>query len=626
MAETDNLTILNVDDDEIGLYTKSRILRRAGYVVLEAQTGSEALRVVREAQPQLVLLDVKLPDMSGIEVGRQIKTSLTTAQIMVLHISATYLDQGTRTRALEGGADAYISAPIEAEELLANVKALLRLWRAEATIRESEERWSLAVRTTGDAIWDWDITTGKMWWNEAYNQRFGQSPLDVDASHQWWTDHIHPDDRDRVVASFHASLEGNATAWSEEYRYQCADNTYAEIHDRASIMRNTEGVATRVLGAILDLSERKQVERQLAYHAHLLENVHDAVLATDANFLLTVWNRGAERMYGWKASEVLGRHVQSIIRSETADEQVVDSLDGLKSSGRQRTELITHHKDGALIYTESVTVALYDKGEQVTGYLSINRDISERKLYEQALKALNASLEQRVAERTTELENSNQELDRFAYIASHDLKAPLRAIDNLATWIADDVDQILPEPSRVHLKKLRGRVESMKQLLEDLLVYSRAGRYQYPSEKVDSTVLVNNILKLLNPPAPFTITVQAGMPVFWALRIPLELVLRNLIDNAIKHHDRLNGHVEISACEEDAFIEFCVADDGPGIDAAFHERIFQMFQTLRPRDQVEGSGIGLAVVKKTVESYGGAIRLDSREKQGAKFWFTWPKE
>ncbi|MCX6046759.1 MAG: PAS domain S-box protein [Chloroflexi bacterium] len=483
MAATDNLTILNVDDDEIGLYTKTRILRRAGYIVLEAQTGREALRLVKEAQPQLVLLDVKLPDMSGLEVGRQIKTSLTTAQIMVLHISATYLDQGTRTRALEGGADAYISAPIEADELLANVNALLRLWRAEATIRESEERWALAVRTTGDAIWDWDLITGKMWWNEAYHQRFGQWPLDAQHSRQWWADHIHPDDRKRIVASFQTSIAANATAWSEEYRYQRADHTYAEILDRASIMRNAEGVATRVLGAILDLSERKQVERQLAYHAHLLKNMHDAVLATDANFRLTVWNQGAERMYGWKASEVLGQHVQSIILSESGDPQIAESLDGLKVSGRQRAELTTRHKDGALIYTESVTVALYDENEQITGYLSINRDISERKHYEQELKALNASLEQRVAERTVELEQSNQELDRFAYVASHDLRSPLRAIDNLASWITEDANEFLPEASKTHLTKLKGRVQRMEKLLEDLLAYSRAGRYQYPSEK-----------------------------------------------------------------------------------------------------------------------------------------------
>ena len=187
-----------------------RVLRRAGYTVLEAQTGQEALRLVAEAKPQLVLLDVKLPDMNGLEVCRQIKNMPTTTQTMVLHISATYIDKGARVRALEGGADAYVSEPIESEELLANVNALLRLWRAEATIRESEARWALAVHATGDAIWDCDLTTGKMWWNEAYNQRFGTWPSGQPHSLDWWVARIHPDDRERISASRQAAIAGSA--------------------------------------------------------------------------------------------------------------------------------------------------------------------------------------------------------------------------------------------------------------------------------------------------------------------------------------------------------------------------------------------------------------------------------
>jgi len=202
MAKTGKLTILNVDDNEIGLYTKSRILKQAGYTVLEAQSGSEALRLAEEVKPQLVLLDVRLPDMHGFEVCQRIKSTASTAQIMVLHISATYNDKEYRVRSLEGGADAYISEPIEAEELLANVNALLRLWRAEATIRESEERWALAVQATGDAIWDCDLITGKMWWNEAYRQRFGEWPVDEQNPWAWWTERIHPEDRVRITNSF----------------------------------------------------------------------------------------------------------------------------------------------------------------------------------------------------------------------------------------------------------------------------------------------------------------------------------------------------------------------------------------------------------------------------------------
>jgi PAS domain S-box-containing protein len=245
---------------------------------------------------------------------------------------------------------------------------------------------------------------------------------------------------------------------------------------------------------------------------------------------------------------------------------------------------------------------------------------------EAQLRQLNESLEDRVAERTQELERSNRELDRFAYIASHDLKAPLRAIDNLSTWLHQDISDILPASSQEHLQKLRGRVRRMERLLDDLLAYSRAGRVQHALQEVDSGVLVRSIFELLSPPPDFRLTAYEPMPVIYTQRVPLETVLRNLLGNAIKHHDRPDGHVQVTArwLEGADTIEFSVQDDGPGMAHEYHERIFELFQTLQPRDQVEGSGMGLAIVKKTVESVGGSISVESTEGEGTCFRFTWP--
>ena len=168
-------------------------------------------------------------------------------------------------------------------------------------------------------------------------------------------------------------------------------------------------------------------------------------------------------------------------------------------------------------------------------------------------------------------------------------------------------------------------MKRLEKLLDDLLAYSRADRYQYPTERVDTGLLVNDIVRLLAPPEDFTITIQAAMPVLTTVRVPLELVLRNLINNAIKHHHRPNGQIQVAAHDQGDFIEFVITDDGPGIAAEFHERIFQMFQTLQPRDKIEGSGIGLTIVKKVVENRGGVVRLNSDANAGASFSFTWPK-
>ena len=256
-------------------------------------------------------------------------------------------------------------------------------------------------------------------------------------------------------------------------------------------------------------------------------------------------------------------------------------------------------------------------------------DISELRHTEEELQRrmqLNDTLEQRVAERSTALTRSNRDLDQFAYVASHDLRAPLRAIDNLANWIAEDAAAVLPEPSRVHLDKLRGRIKRMEKLLDDLLAYSRTNRLGYPVEVVDTARLIHDIVARMELPPGFVFTLDDKMPFLTTLRVPLETVLRNLIDNAIKHHDRSTGEVCVALRDLGDFVEFAITDDGPGIAEQYQTRIFEIFQTLKPRDQVEGSGIGLAIVKKIVESQAGTITVESGAGRGACFRFTWPKQ
>lgn len=257
--------------------------------------------------------------------------------------------------------------------------------------------------------------------------------------------------------------------------------------------------------------------------------------------------------------------------------------------------------------------------------------VDNARLYQEARDAearfrqLSETLELRVAERTAELERSNRELDQFAYVASHDLKAPLRAIENLSTWIEEDTEGALPAAVQEHLVKLRSRVQRMERLLDDLLAYSRAGRIYHRPELLEIEHLIREVLELQSIPPNFRVTVDPTTATIYTVRIPLETVLRNLIGNAIKHHDRADGQVHIHIAEQPAAFQICVEDDGPGIAPQFHQRIFEMFQTLQPRDEREGSGIGLTIVKKLVEHVGGRIWLESHEGRGARFYFTWPQ-
>ena len=238
-------------------------------------------------------------------------------------------------------------------------------------------------------------------------------------------------------------------------------------------------------------------------------------------------------------------------------------------------------------------------------------------------EGFNNMLEQ-IQVRQGELKRSNRDLDQFAYVASHDLKAPLRAISTLSGWIEEDISDRLSPEGREQLQLLRSRVERMDHLIEGVLQYSRAGRLETQDEEVDVGEMLSEIIDILDPPESFQIEVDPEMPVFDTPRLRLEQVFTNLIQNAIKYHDRPDGRIDVTVRRVGRFYEFAVKDDGPGIAPEHQDKVFMMFQTLQPRDQVESTGLGLSLVKKLVEEEGGSIRLESEPGHGATFRFTWP--
>lgn len=231
---------------------------------------------------------------------------------------------------------------------------------------------------------------------------------------------------------------------------------------------------------------------------------------------------------------------------------------------------------------------------------------------------------ERLAQHVKELERSNRELDDFAYVASHDLKAPLRDIDNLASWIAEDAGDELPPASRRHLTTLRDRTKRMERLLDSLLEYSRAGRVVVPACDLSAAQVVADAVQLAGSRDGFDVR-RVGDAHLRTPLTPLVQAIRNLVANAIKHHDRDDGRVEVRIDDLGERVRFTVTDDGPGIPADCRERIFRMFQTLRSRDEVEGSGMGLAIVQKIVEGHGGHVEVAQASGRGSVFSFDWPK-
>lgn len=256
---------------------------------------------------------------------------------------------------------------------------------------------------------------------------------------------------------------------------------------------------------------------------------------------------------------------------------------------------------------------------------AVARDITEKRRIEAELRDLNADLERRVSERTAALKAANTELESFAYVVSHDLKAPLRGIGHLAQWLSQDYAAVLDPKGQEMLAMLSGRVKRLDALIDGVLQYSRIGRMHETAVPIDLQALIQEIIDLLAPPDTITIDIVTAFPTIVAEKPRLIQVFQNLLSNAIKFMDKSDGRIWLS-CEErgEAWV-FHVADNGPGIEPQYHERIFHIFQTLAPRDTYESTGIGLALVKKIVEYYGGTIWVESAPEQGSVFSFTLPK-
>jgi hypothetical protein len=364
------------------------------------------------------------------------------------------------------------------------------------------------------------------------------------------------------------------------------------------------------------IDTQKQVVSVLRDQASLLDLSHDCIMVRDLNGIIQRWNHGAEEVYGFTAEEAYGRTSYKLLQTVFSPPLLEITADLMKN-GRWEGELQHTTRDRLHIVVDSRWVLQQAGNGFGARVMETNNDITKRK-----------KVEAELSRNTRALMRSNQELDEFAYAASHDLKAPLRVIFNASKWLEEDLEQYLTPETREHMDLMRRRVLRMEKLLDDLLEYSRIGRKkdERRDEVLSGSKLMDNILGLISLPEGFAVSVSPKMAGVQVKRMPLQQVLINLVSNAVKHHDKKTGCIEITAEDLGAQYEFAVRDDGPGIPTEFQEQIFKMFQTLKPRDQVEGSGMGLAMVRKYVEFAGGKIVVESTEGHGSTFRFTWSKQ
>jgi PAS domain S-box-containing protein len=360
----------------------------------------------------------------------------------------------------------------------------------------------------------------------------------------------------------------------------------------------------------------RQVRASEANTRALINNLIVGVVSVDEEGVIKTGNPAMEHIFDYSESELVGQNI-GLLFLETNHGQAADFfknyLENTKLQAPGKTNEVTGlRKNGANFPLDISVTEMH--GQEHRMFVVILRDISERKQAEVQKAILMA-----------DLESANEELKSFAYVVSHDLKAPLRAIGALADWLSTDYLDKFDDEGREHMRLLVSRVHRMGNLIDGILQYSRVGRVREAPVEVKVDEVLRDVIDFIAPSPNVTITVENTLPSIVIEPTRIQQIFQNLLSNAIKYMDKPQCEIRIGCIAEGEHWRFRVSDNGPGIESRHFEKIFQLFQTLAPRDRVESTGVGLTLVKKIVEMYGGNIWVESTPGEGTTFFFTLPK-
>ncbi|MEE4194247.1 MAG: ATP-binding protein [Anaerolineae bacterium] len=514
------------------------------------------------------------------------------------------------------------------QELETNQKIMEQLRESERNLRRAEE-----VGHVGS--WVLDAINDTIQISEETFRILGLGPELQYITLEKMFELVHPEDKETYNIQYKTML-AEKTPTPLQYRIIRPDGEIRYIYQTTALDVNEQGIILRAYGAALDITDQRKIMIELQEREQLLQQVMD----TNPNMIYLYDDQGKILMANQYLADIRKMSIEDMIGKDDFDLAQMGLLDmetaqrfheeDLEVIRTQQMKFIPEEKnydaEGNTLWFQTTLVPLNRPGHPPMG-LGVSVDITERKRIEEEIRSINAMLEARVAERTEELEQANEELRAFAYSISHDLRSPLRAIDGFSRILLEEKPEDLPPATIRYINLLRENAVMMGKLIEGLLEFSRKGRQALNFELVSPSEIVNHVLTDISyeyPEHPAEILV-GELPQCTADSLLLKQVYQNLISNAFKFTSKTQQPViEIGSEIKDNETIYFVKDNGVGFDMNYADRLFGVFQRLHRMDEFQGTGVGLAIVQRIIHRHGGMIWAEAAIDQGAAFFFTIP--
>ena len=413
--------------------------------------------------------------------------------------------------------------------------------------------------------------------------------------------------------------------WKDEIKNRAKDGSCYWVDTTIVPFLDEQGKPRQYIAIRTDITERKRAEEAARQLAAAVEFSDDAIIGKDLDGTVTSWNRGAEKLFGYPAIEMIGQPITRLMPDDNVQQEQEILRQIRRGEYVKNYDAIRIGRNGLPIDVAITVSPIKDTTGTIIGASKVARDNTERKSAELAIRQLNDQLENRVKERTAQLEAANKELEAFSYSVSHDLRAPLRAVDGFSQAVLEDFSALLPEEGRRYLLTIRDGAQRMGALIDDLLTFARLSRLEMKKGPIDMAELVRGTLVELGFPWPDRrVEIRLGaLPPSAGDPVLLKQVWLNLLSNALKYSGKREAAVVEIGCEanEDGSV-FFIRDNGTGFDMRYAGKLFGVFQRLHRAEEYEGTGVGLAIVQRVVHRHGGRVWAEGAVDCGATFYFT----